>query len=498
MRKIGYDQFKIDQTKIVEDSKCCLKVNAVISKAGVYLYEDGWALKPKMELLKASNAIRYAGAKLTLHKHPDSKVIMSQSQLYGGLEKPYFERDRIRATLNFDKAYTPSPLLQNIRESVAKKVGLDVSIGFYYNHDPTPGFAADVNTGTKRRYDYVMRDILIDHVAVMFDGDPLRGRCTYPNCGIGVDTMMCTISYGQDIVGKRGNEWCVFHCHPDGTRGGVIKCFPTKAEAEAMHRAIQAQQHGASQGHVSNLKKRDQDEKPPKDWMDKCKAVVKEGKPDYTEEQVKAVCGNIWHHKPEQKGIGDAFSVLTGLIKKRRKKAVAQPLEEEEVLKDLSEEETRYPERSEAFRECVRVRMEEGMTRGEAEAHCEAATLPSDEPAPPPGETGTAQEEETPFDKCVKAKIAEGLSRQEAEAQCRKEHPVAEEDQEVEQTPLERCIAEQMDAGKTEEEARAWCEAELAGEHEQATDLIERSVTLRSMKEQQVIEKQRQSRRQPI
>jgi len=470
MKKIGYDQFKIDQSKIVEDSKCCLKVNAVISKAGVYLYEDGWALKPKMELLKASNAIRYAGAKLTLHKHPDSKVIMSQTQLAGGLEKPFFERDRIRATLNFDKDLTPSPILQQIRESVARKAGLDVSIGFYYDHDPTPGFAADVNTGTQRRYDYVMRDILIDHVAVMFDGDPLRGRCTYPNCGIGVDTILSTITYEQDIVGKQGDKWCVFHCHPDGTRGAVIKCFATKAEAEAMHRAIMANKN-ASHEHVINMKKSDQDEKPPKEWMDKCKAVISEGKPDYTEEQVNAACTDIWYHKPEQHGIGDtALSVLTGLIKKGVKTGMTQKLEEEEVLTNVQEhlQEAMYPDRSEAFRECVRVRMAEGMTRGEAEAHCEAATLPSDEPAPPPGITGTD------------VKVA------------------PKKDQEVEKTPLERCIAEQMDAGKTEEEAREWCEAELAGEHEKAGDLIARSEKLLKLKQHRDIERQREVRRHPL
>jgi hypothetical protein len=482
MKKIGYDQLKLDQLRIVDDKKkCCLKVNAVITKVGVYPYPDGRAFKSRMELLKATRTAK--NAKITILDHPDSMVIMSQDQIYGTVENPFFERDKIRATLNFDKYVTPPQFLTDVRGGKLK----DVSIGFYYAPDATPG------TWNGKPYDYVMRDIVIDHVAA----GVVKGRCSYPACGIGVDTMMQATAYKNDIVGKRGEEWCVFHCHPDGTRGAVIKCFPTKAEAEAMHRAIQAHK-GGSQEHVSNMKRTDQDEKPPKDWMDQCRAVVKQGQPDYTEEQVNAVCGDIWHHKPEQHGIGDAFTVLTGLIKKRRKKAVAQPLEEEEVLKDLSEQETRYPDRSEAFRECVRVRMEEGMTRGEAEAHCEAATLPSDEPAPPPGETGTAQEEETPFDKCVKAKVAEGLTREEAEAECRKEHPVAEEDQEVEKTPLERCIAEQVDAGKTEDEAREWCEAELAGEHEQAADLIERGNKLLDMKSKRDIERQRESRRHPV
>ena len=45
------------------------------------------------------------------------------------------------------------------------------------------------------------------------------------------------------IVEKRGNEWCVIHHHHkivDGkdTFGTPIKCFPTKEQADAMHKAI--------------------------------------------------------------------------------------------------------------------------------------------------------------------------------------------------------------------------------------------------------------------
>lgn len=40
-------------------------------------------------------------------------------------------------------------------------------------------------------------------------------------------------------VEKRGSQWCVIHCTgPDA--GKPIKCFSTKSEADAMHRAIQA------------------------------------------------------------------------------------------------------------------------------------------------------------------------------------------------------------------------------------------------------------------
>ena len=47
------------------------------------------------------------------------------------------------------------------------------------------------------------------------------------------------------MVEKHGNRWCVVHGHPkkpgsktDKPKGTIIKCFDTKAEAEAMHTAI--------------------------------------------------------------------------------------------------------------------------------------------------------------------------------------------------------------------------------------------------------------------
>ncbi len=48
------------------------------------------------------------------------------------------------------------------------------------------------------------------------------------------------------FVRKRGSRWCVVHGSPqtggprDKPPGSVIKCFPTKAEADRMHRAIMA------------------------------------------------------------------------------------------------------------------------------------------------------------------------------------------------------------------------------------------------------------------
>lgn len=190
MKKIGYDILKFDALQIVEDTKCCLKVNAVITKEGVYQYPDGKALKCRTELLSATHTAR--NAKLTILNHPESLVIMSQKQIHGVIEKPFFDRNRIRAQLNFDKSVCPKDFVDSVRVGTASK---DVSIGFYYSPDMTPGMWSD-EQGIKHPYDYIMRDIVIDHVAV----GVVKGRCSYPDCGIGVDAMMQQI--GLDPFGE--------------------------------------------------------------------------------------------------------------------------------------------------------------------------------------------------------------------------------------------------------------------------------------------------------
>lgn len=62
----------------------------------------------------------------------------------------------------------------------------DVSIGFIYAEDWTPG---EFN---KEKYDFIQRDIVINHVAV---GVP-KGRCPSPLCGLSVD--MAEIKIGLD------------------------------------------------------------------------------------------------------------------------------------------------------------------------------------------------------------------------------------------------------------------------------------------------------------
>lgn len=60
----------------------------------------------------------------------------------------------------------------------------------------------------------------------------------------------CDIEFMSEVekelfVEKRGDKWCVIHGSPitpgsktDKPIGSIIKCFPTKAQADRMHKAI--------------------------------------------------------------------------------------------------------------------------------------------------------------------------------------------------------------------------------------------------------------------
>jgi len=290
-RKICFDRATLDDKIILDDDRY-LVMPAVIASEIVHQYKEGWAYKPADELEKAAWTADHRWVKIL--SHPETALLQATGDIYGVVENPKYVknlmdpktkrpmRKGVRADIKWFKDKVPEAVIEQIKNGMMR----GVSIGFTYEEDRTPG---DWNG---QKYDFVQRNIFIDHVAAPIE----EGRCPGPLCGIAVDSVVKKPKVEADKVVKRGDKWCVIHCHGE-EEGEIIKCFDIKEEAEAMHRAIQAKKH--------DVELRDQGEKPPADWMDKCKAVVSEGMPGYTEEQVNAVCGNIWYHKPEMHGIGD-------------------------------------------------------------------------------------------------------------------------------------------------------------------------------------------------
>lgn len=175
MKKIGIFCAEIDATKVIEDSDDFLVMPAIIAREGVYRYPEGRAYKPADEL---RDAVWTAdGAWIVAHKHPDTMLVMNRDDIKGQVENPEFSEDinGVRADLRFFKKLNSPLFLADVKTGKRR----DVSIGFIYDYDPTPG---DFNG---ERYDFVQRKFLIDHVAA---GVPL-GRCTSPFCGIAVDAV---------------------------------------------------------------------------------------------------------------------------------------------------------------------------------------------------------------------------------------------------------------------------------------------------------------------
>jgi hypothetical protein len=176
VRKIGISLAEIDASKIVEDSNEFLVVPAIIAREGVFPYPEGKAYKPAGELKEA--AWTAEGAWVVAEKHPDTIVLTARDEIRGKVENAKFceKVSGILGNLKFFKAKCDANFLAEIKSGKRK----DVSLGFFYDFDASPG---DWNG---QHYDFVQRNILVDHVAA---GVPV-GRCRSPYCGIAVDSLI--------------------------------------------------------------------------------------------------------------------------------------------------------------------------------------------------------------------------------------------------------------------------------------------------------------------
>lgn len=498
MREWAEASIALDELKIVEDSKCCLKVQAVISKAGVYDYPEGPTLKPASELLKATRTARYA--KLIITNHPETLVIMSQHDLYGGVEKPFWDRNKMYAILNFDKAVTPKEFQDRVRQAAGGGAPLNDSIGFYHKIDPTPGIGPDVNTGVMRPYKRIMRDILIDHVAI---GD-FQGRCRAPVCGVGVgiDTLMRRIAldpFGEykdfaDCVAKNQKKKS-----PEGYCAWLHKKITGRYPAQSAEDAtvfnligdvtqLDDQTHTLIFGDA---------ERPPKAWFDNCKKRAATFADD-----VGAFCGWLWYHGPAKlkesfgsssvstKGgksmstdqEGETENEYEKCLTEKKAEGMTQDQAEEacKALKPVAQgqdqEKTKTP-----WQLCIQKHMAEGLTKEQARMKCKEEGVT---------QTDQEQSEEEAYHACVKAKQEiEGMTLEEAQEACKPKVDQGEveepaESQEELPTPLEQCVANRMESlGESQAEAEAWCKDELAGLHEPAENIVDRIEELKTKDE---------------
>lgn len=195
-RRIGFDTTTLDDKIIIDDDNY-LVMPAVIASEIVQQYEDGWAYKPATELEKTAQIAADIGAlpiKILEHPGADTNyLLVKQSDVYGRAENFQYVKNLvepktsrpmrrgIRADIRWFKNRVPEKVLAEIRSGALR----DVSIGFTFDTDRTPGTWNGVN------YDYAQKNIFLNHIAAPIP----KGRCPGPICGIGFDA---TLKYGLD------------------------------------------------------------------------------------------------------------------------------------------------------------------------------------------------------------------------------------------------------------------------------------------------------------
>jgi hypothetical protein len=200
-RKIGFDTWQLDATKILEDNEKYLVVSAVIASELVQQYSDGYAYKPADELEKmAATANDLVARPIKILEHPGADtnyLLLRAGDAQGRAENFRYVKNLIdpktnrpmrrgvTADLRWFKDRTPTPIIDAVKNGSMH----DVSIGFTFDADATKG---EFNG---QKYDYVQRNIFLDHVAAPIES----GRCPGPICGIGYDANK-TVTIENDAL----------------------------------------------------------------------------------------------------------------------------------------------------------------------------------------------------------------------------------------------------------------------------------------------------------
>lgn len=187
-RKIGFDRARIEP-KIIAETDEYFVMRGIIAREMVQPYGKVRMLKDADELEKACRHAQRNGTRtVTIGSHPDTKLVMRNADSKGTLSNFVFAKDLldpktkrpmdrgIKADILFYKDAIP----QVVQDELKQGLKPDVSIGFTYDEDMTPGEWRGM------KYDGVQRNIFIDHLAAGID----EGRCPSPFCGLGLDSIV--------------------------------------------------------------------------------------------------------------------------------------------------------------------------------------------------------------------------------------------------------------------------------------------------------------------
>ena len=204
-RYISFDRVRLNKAKIIVDDDDELVVRAILASEIVQKYADGFAYKPADELEKA--AWTADGRWVKMFGHPTEGTIQKVEDISGKVDNTHFVKNLVdhktgrpnrRGMLGDVHLYKHNrgrpgltPVPSDVIEQVKNGDLVDVSIGFTFSKDSTPGVWGDA------KYDYVQRNLMIDHLAAPL----VAGRCPSPFCGLGQD------SASQALIYVAGDPW---------------------------------------------------------------------------------------------------------------------------------------------------------------------------------------------------------------------------------------------------------------------------------------------------
>ncbi|MEM4246580.1 MAG: DUF2213 domain-containing protein, partial [Candidatus Bathyarchaeia archaeon] len=194
--------------------------DVVIASEIVQVYNDGRAFKPREEL--ESYAWTIDGRWVMAGGHPPEGIISNRDQVAGRTVNPRFVKDLndpktrrpCRAGIKADIEIFNNRVPQKILEDMKNGRRQEVSIGFFYSKDDTPG-VVEADTCKGEAYDYVQRDMFHDHTAVGID----NGRCPMPYCGLGADEITRHLT-SDPFAGFENFDACVTHMTKPKGEGG--------------------------------------------------------------------------------------------------------------------------------------------------------------------------------------------------------------------------------------------------------------------------------------
>lgn len=175
----------------VEKTDTFLIYNVPILASMVQPYSDGFALKDSEEIKK----VEVQNVPLTMvaekPSHPESHL--SEMELtdtvadvvVGYMREPSKPKKDMSPLKRYaDFVLYKTPKVQPVIDAFLKGHVIDTSIGFTFEKDVTPGVFNGMN------YDYVQRNIKLDHNAILMDalGNIAEGRMPSPIGGIGADS----------------------------------------------------------------------------------------------------------------------------------------------------------------------------------------------------------------------------------------------------------------------------------------------------------------------